>query len=701
MAFEKVSSKQYSEFIYLSRYSRWKTDLNRRETWEEVVRRLIDFWVVKYPWLDEYDQETDSSLANDLYNSIYNLDTMPSMRTLMTAGQALERDNVAGYNCAYTTVKGRGKELSILTDEMQDLGFDEPIKIQLKNPIAFDEIFYILLCGTGVGFSVERQYINQLPTIGKPLNSSIYHRNNKNYHGVPKDELSHIDRKTNTVIVEDSKYGWASALRIFIVELYNGNFSIKRDVSKVRPAGSVLKTFGGRASGPDPLEELFNFCINTFKQANGRKLNSIEVHSVVCKIADIVVVGGVRRSALISLSNLSDDRMRHAKSGDWWITDPHFKLANNSSAYTEKPSPEVFLREWLSLIESKSGERGIFNREAARRQATRSGRRKDYPDFGINPCSEIIERDQQFCNLSEVVVRPDDKYQDLVRKVKVATILGTLQSTLTNFKYLNPKWKENTEEERLLGVSLTGIMDHIALSNRAFIGMQDWDSFYSLGELLEALKNEVIKTNEVFSNRLGINRSAAATCGKPSGTVSQLVDSSSGCHARHSLYVLRAVRNDIKDPISKFMQAKAFPYETDVTDKNGLVFYFPLKSPETSVLRTEMSAIEQLELHNIYVKHWAEHTVSITVSVAEDEWLDVGAWVYEHFDESVGISFLPKYDHVYKQAPYQEITKEEYETWVSKMPTNVNWTELGAFEKEDMTKGSQEYACAGGQCDLV
>jgi ribonucleoside-diphosphate reductase alpha chain len=714
MSFENTSLPYYSEFIHLSRYSRWLEDKQRRETWEETVTRLLNFWNDKYPFFmaDTY-KDTGRSIYEELYDAIYNLEVMPSMRSLWTAGPALDRDNVAGYNCSFAALQGRGAHLEIYNQQMEDLGFDEPIRIQLKNPITFDEIFYILLCGTGVGFSVERQFINNLPTVGKPLNKSIYRRNNKNFPGVDKEELSYVERRTNTIIVEDSKYGWASALRILIVELYNGNFDVKWDTSKIRPAGSVLKTFGGRSSGPGPLNDLFSYCVNLFKSAVGRKLSSIEVHGLVCKIADIVVVGGVRRSALISLSNLSDDRMRHAKSGDWWVSNPEFQLSNNSACYTEKPDAETFIREWSALIESKSGERGIFSRTASKRQVERIGRRDANRDFGTNPCSEIILRDQQFCNLSEVVCRNGDTFKDLERKVKLATILGTLQSTLTNFKYLNPEWKQNTEEERLLGVSLTGIMDHPMLSgdndkdyenaHQRGIRNLEYEKLYgslSLKDWLIDLKKVSIDTNKEVSQKIGINQSAAITCVKPSGTVSQLVDSASGIHPRHSKYYLRSVRNDIKDPLSQTMIEMGFPYEVNETNSNNYVFYFPIKSPDNAITKNDMTAIEQLELWKIYQTYWCEHKPSITVSVGDDEWLEVGAWVYKNFDAISGISFLPRFDHVYKQAPYQDLTEEEYNNWLKKMPKTVNWNLLHKYESHDMTIGASEKACTGGLCEV-
>jgi ribonucleoside-diphosphate reductase alpha chain len=854
-------------------------------------------------------------------------------------------------NCSYREVSGSGETLEVLTDDMKDHGIDEPFAINISQPISFDEIMYILLCGTGVGFSAERQVVASLPVVGQKLPRKIYAREEANFPGVPKDELSTISRKTNRIHVADSKYGWASALRILIVELYNGNFDIDWDMSKIRPAGTPLKTFGGRAcltgdtvvyrsgkksrgylemtindlvklkdtsghfnriklrsvneetgelyynnlvdvidngvapvyevvtehgyrikatgnhrfmdqdgewkhldqfnigediavngserktgkccdcdtaisrrakrckpcqdvnqqsddasdiaarqrkenveyrksycehcgtedarfevhhidhdphnndhsnllnlcskchqelharertfgdgfahrymswdkiisisyvgdervydlsmeapdhnfiangfvshnSGPEPLDDLFNYSVNTFRAANGRRLSSIEVHGMVCKIAEIVVVGGVRRSALISLSNLSDDRMRHAKSGQWWESHPEYALANNSVSYTEKPDAETYLREWLALVESKSGERGIFNREASVKQAARNGRRDTNHAFGTNPCSEIILRDRQFCNLSEVVIRSGDSFEDLRRKVRLATILGTLQSTLTDFRYLSPKWTENTKEERLLGVSLTGIMDHQVMS-----GGDDYGWGMDLPDTLKQLKEVSIETNAEWADKLGIKTSAAITCVKPSGTVSQLVDSASGIHPRYSPYYIRTVRADKKDPLAKVMEKNGFPCEDDVMKPDTtLVFSFPQKAPEDAVFRNDRTALEQLEHWLLYQRHWCEHKPSVTVYVKDEEWMEVGAWVYEHFDEISGISFLPHSDHSYRQAPYQEIDEDEYYRWLDKMPKEIDWSELAEFEASDHTEGMQEYACVGNKCELT
>lgn len=640
MSFEQTSNPQYSEFIALSRYARWLPEESRRETWAETVRRYMDFWVDRFGGMDD-------ELYDELYNAIYNLDVMPSMRTLMTAGEALKRDNVAGFNCSYLT---------------------------MDRQRSFDELMYILMCGTGVGFSCERQDIVKLPTVAEEM----------------------YDTDT-PIVVADSKIGWASAFRELIALLYCGKVP-KWDLSKVRPAGAPLKTFGGRASGPEPLNDLFNYTVSLFRSAVGRKLTSIEVHGLVCKIAEIVVVGGVRRSALISLSNLSDDRMRHAKSGQWWDHHPEFALANNSACYTEKPDMETFMREWLSLVESKSGERGIFSREASQRQAAKNGRRDPSYPFGTNPCSEIILRPYEFCNLSEVVVRNGDNLGHLARKVRIATILGTFQATLTDFRYLSRVWKKNTEEEALLGVSLTGIMDHPVLSG----GLECDEDGVTLEEWLTELVDVSIQANMEWSENLGINHSASITCVKPSGTVSQLVDSASGIHPRYSPYYIRTVRADRKDPLAKFMEEAGFPVEPDVMKpESTLVFSFPMKAPEGAVFRDDRTAIQQLEHWLTYQRNWCEHKPSVTIYVKENEWMEVGAWVYKHFDEMSGVSFLPHSDHTYKQAPYQEITEEEYYKFLEQMPKDVDWSSLGDYEQEDRTTASQELACVAGSCEVV
>jgi len=629
---------QYQEYIHLSRYSRWLEDEGRRESWEETVTRYYDFF-------EEHLEEQHGFKLNgerkELEEATLNLEVMPSMRSIMTAGPALKRDNIAGYNCSY---------------------------IAIDRITAFDEVLYILMNGTGVGFSVERQHVQQLPTVA--------------------DEFHPSD---TCIKVADSRTGWAKALKELIANLYAGMVP-SWDTSSVRPAGAVLKTFGGRSSGPEPLVDLFQFCVSKFKGAAGRKLSSLECHDLVCKIAEIVVVGGVRRSALISLSNLSDDRMRAAKAGSWWENEAQRALSNNSACYTEKPDIGVFMDEWKSLYDSKSGERGIFNRESAKMQVERFGRRNPDYDFGTNPCSEIILRNNEFCNLTEVVVRPTDSENDLARKVRLASILGTWQSTLTNFKYISKRWKDNCEEERLLGVSLTGIMDS-TLTNGKDNGLE---------ERLERLRDVAVETNKLHAEAIGIPQSAAVTCVKPSGTVSQLVDSASGIHARHNPYYIRTVRADKKDPLAKAMVEAQFPVEDDVMKpEHTYVFSFPMKADPGAVFRTDMTAIEQLELWLKYQMHWCEHKPSVTITVKEHEWMEVGAWVYANWDWMSGVSFLPFSDHTYRQAPYQDCSKEEYEEFKTKMPEAVNWAELLAqFETTDMTEGAQELACVAGNCEI-
>ena len=623
----------YQNFIATSRYARWLDDEGRRETWSETVTRYVDYMSEKVG--------IDENTSNEIWVAIHNLDVMPSMRALMTAGAALDRDNTAGYNCSYLPV--------------------DDIK-------SFDEAMYILLCGTGVGFSVERQYVDKLPEVPDVL----------------------VDSQT-TIVVRDSKEGWARAFRMLIALLYAGEIPTY-DVSMIRPAGARLITFGGRASGPAPLVDLFKFTINMFKEAKGRKLSSYDCHSIMCKVGEIVVVGGVRRSAMISLSNLSDIRMRHAKTGQWWETAPHMALSNNSVVYTDKPDSETFLREWTSLVESKSGERGIFNRVSAKKQAMKNERRDPNYDFGTNPCSEIILRPHQFCNLTEVVIKDGDRDDDIEKKIRIATILGTAQATLTDFPYLRKIWRTNTEEERLLGVSLTGIMDNIHTN----CNLVDMD------KRLPRYKQVAIDTNKEFAKKFGIQESTAITCVKPSGTVSQLCDSASGIHARHSKYYIRTVRGDNKDPLTKFMIDQGVPSEPCVMKPDTTtVFSFPMKSPKGSRIRDELSAIDQLNIWLIYQEHWCEHKPSITVTVRENEWLDVGAFVFKHFDKMSGVSFLPHSDHVYQQAPYQECTKDEYNDMLSRMNTRINWSKLRDYEVSDTTSGSQTMACSGDSCEVV
>jgi ribonucleoside-diphosphate reductase alpha chain len=623
----------YQNFIALSRYARWKEDEQRRENWGETVDRYFDYMTNHLH--KNHNYTITKALKEKMTTQIMNLGVMPSMRALMTAGPALDRCHVGGYNCSY---------------------------IPVDSPRSFDECMYILMCGTGVGFSVERENVDKLPIVNE-----------------------HFEDSTTIITVGDSRPGWAKSLRELIAMLYVGQVPTW-DVSQVRPAGARLKTFGGRASGPAPLEELFRFCIEKFKGAKGRRLFPIECHDIMCKIGEVVVVGGVRRSALISLSNLGDDQMRHAKSGQWWENEGQRALANNSVAFKGKPEMGTFMREWTSLYESKSGERGIFNRQAAQVKASENGRRETDHYFGCNPCSEIILRPYQFCNLTEVVCRVTDGLESLKEKVRMATILGTFQSTLTNFKYLRKVWKDNTEEERLLGVSLTGILD-----------CPIWTE-----EILQILRDVAVETNKKMAKDLGIPQSTAITCVKPSGTVSQLVDSASGIHARHNDYYIRTVRGDNKDPITQFMKESGIPSEPDVMKPDSTtVFSFPMKSPSGATTRTEMSAIEQLEYWLMFQRHWCEHKPSVTVSVKEDEWMEVGAWVYKNFDEVSGISFLPFSDHTYAQAPYQDIDEAKYYALSHEMPESIDWSKLADYEKEDTTSGGRELACTADACEMV
>ena len=622
----------YQSFIHKSRYARWLDKEGRRETWGETVSRFMENIV--------HPVTGDDTYIKDIEEAILSLEVMPSMRSLMTAGPAAMRDNISMYNCSY---------------------------IAVDNIVSFDEAMHVLMCGTGVGFSVERQYVQKLPEV---------------------PEL--FDSETN-IVVKDSKEGWAKALRQLIALLYSGEVPTW-DVTRIRPAGARLKTFGGRASGPAPLVDLFNFVIRTFREAQNRKLSSIECHDIMCKIGEVVVVGGVRRSAMISLSNLSDDRMRHAKSGSWWDNNPHRALANNSVSYSEKPDSLSFMREWMALVESGSGERGIFNREAAKKQAAKNGRRDPNHEFGTNPCSEIILRSGQVCNLTECVVRATDNIESLEKKVRIATILGTIQSTYTKFPYLRKMWQRNTEEERLLGVSITGIMDNPLLTTKNA----------GLEKTLEHLKSIAVATNAEWAERLGIPVSTAITCVKPSGTVSQLVNSASGIHARHSPYYIRTVRGDNKDPLTQFMIDQGIPNAPDVMKPDQTtVFSFPQKAPEGAVCTKDTTAIEQLEMWLMYQRHWCEHKPSVTINVRSDEWFEVGAFVYKHFDEMSGVSFLPFNEHTYQQAPYQDCGKSDYKELLSLMPKKINWEDLSDYEKEDNTAGSQTLACSGDSCEIV
>ena len=627
----------YQSYIHKSRYARFLPEKKRREHWPETVDRYFDF--MKKHLKEKHNYTIPDDLLVKLRDSVGNMEIMPSMRALMSAGKALDRDNVAGYNCSY---------------------------LPIDDPKSFDEAMYILMCGGGVGFSVERQYVNQLPEIPDELNDS--------------DTL---------ITVKDSKEGWCKALRQLVALLYTGEVP-KWDLSKLRPAGARLKTFGGRSSGPDPLNDLFKFCVRIFTYARGRKLTSIECHDIMCKIGEVVVVGGVRRSAMISLSNLSDDRMRNAKSGAWWEANAQRALSNNSAVYTERPEIGQFMKEWLSLYESKSGERGIFNREASIRQAEKNGRRDINHEFGTNPCSEIILRPYGFCNLTEVVARADDTEKSLKEKLRLAAILGTFQSTLTHFPYLRKIWTKNAEEERLLGVSITGLYDTPILNN-----VTD----KNLPKRLENLRQITIDANKEFADILGINPAAAITCVKPSGTVSELVDCASGIHPQYDHYYIRRVRNDNKDPLTKHLIDAGIPFEPDVMKPaSTTVFSFPKKAPKGAITRNENTAIKHLELWLIYQKYWCEHKPSVTIQVKEEDWFDVGAWVWKNFDELSGVSFLPYDSGTYRQAPYETISEEEYNKLLEKMPKDIDWNSL--VEVEDNVEGVQTLACSAG-CEII
>ena len=637
----RIIENPYENFIALSRYARWMESESRRETWEETVDRYFNFMLGHLK--EKHNYVPDNTLVSELKEAIFNRNVMPSMRAVMTAGAALERDNVAGYNCSFLPV---------------------------DSPRSFDEAMYILMCGTGVGFSVEYAYINKLPSVPDSL-----------------------EKSDTIIIVEDSKAGWAKAYRELLAMLWAGQIPAI-DISRLRPAGARLKTMGGRSSGPQPLVNLFDFTIKVFKGAVGRHLKPIECHDIMCKIGEVVVVGGVRRSAMISLSNINDIEMAQAKSGQWWENNSQRALSNNSVAYKRKPDMAQFISEWKSLYDSKSGERGIYNVAAAQKQAAKYGRRDPEIHYGTNPCSEIILRPYQFCNLSEVVIREDDDMKSVAKKVELASILGTWQATLTDFKYIRKIWKDNTEEERLLGVSLTG-----QFGNKFFSGQSGMDK---LAMALDELRLHAVHINKQEAGKIGIPASAAVTCVKPSGTVSQLVGVSSGMHPWHSDYYVRTVRGDKKDPLTQFLTDSKIPAEDDfMKPTDTTVFSFPIKAPKNAILRKDLTAIDHLNVWLTYQRHWCEHKPSITVSVKEDEWMEVGAWVYEHFDEVSGISFLPYSDHTYKQAPYQDITKQEYEEWVSKMPKEINWEALSLYELEDSTTGSQALACVSGECEIV
>jgi ribonucleoside-diphosphate reductase alpha chain len=631
----------YQQFIHKSRYARWIESENRREEWDETISRYMAFMSAHL--MKKHDYKIDNKLYHQLYEAIVKQDIMPSMRCVMTAGKALERDNTAGYNCSYLPV---------------------------DDPKSFDEAMYILMCGTGVGFSVERNYVNKLPEVPEQL-----------------------FRAEEIIIVNDSKEGWAKALRKLLALLWSGEIP-NWDLSRVRPAGSILKTFGGRASGPAPLESLFKFIVMTFKNAKGRKLSSLECHDIMCKVGEVVVSGGVRRSAMISLSNLSDDRMRHAKTGEFYKLQPQRQMSNNSVAYTEKPDMKTFMREWLSLAESGTGERGMFYRGAAQNKAQENGRRDSTWDFGTNPCSEIILRPYQFCNLSEVIVRGDDSIDDISKKVELATILGTFQSTLTNFPYLRKIWQKNTEEERLLGVSMTGILDNSFMSGAKNVS--------DLKNFLMHLRDVTKEVNKEWAEFLNISPSASITCIKPEGTTSCVAGTSSGLHPRHSKHYIRRVRLDTKDPIGQLMIDAGVPHEPCVMrPDNTMVFSFPVQSPTSSICQESLGAIRHLELWELYQIYYCDHKPSITISYTDDEFLSIGAWVWDRWNWVSGISFLPKVDHVYEQAPFEEVNSETYSTLLDAMPEEIDWSKLSEYEKEDETKHNHTLACSSGSCEIT
>lgn len=632
----------YRNFIAVSRYARWDEEKGRRENWSETVDRYVEFMLETVAKNNNY--KATKALREEIRSAILNHQVMPSMRALMTAGPALERENLAGYNCAF---------------------------ISVDSPRAFDEALYVLMNGTGLGFSVTQEDVNKLPIID--------------------DDFHQTD---TTIMVADSKLGWSKALKELVAMLYTGQVPFI-NTDKVRPAGARLKTFGGRASGPAPLREVLEFFIRTFKKAAGRRLTTLECHDLVCKIAEIVVVGGVRRAALISLSDLSDNKVARAKTGEWWTANPQRALANNSAIYATKPDVETFLAEWSNLIESKSGERGIFNIDSIRKHITKFGRRDPDKVQGVNPCGEIPLRPNGLCNLTEVIVEAADTKETIKEKIRIATILGTFQSTLTNFKYLRKSWRENADEERLLGVSLTG-----QFGNTLFNGSEGLDK---LSETLDELRLYAVEVNKELAAKLGINQSVAVTTVKPSGTVSQLAKSSSGMHPWHSEYYLRTVRGSNNDPLTTFLKDSGIPSEPCVMRPNDTtVLYFPTEAPKGAVTRKDLTALEHLEIWRVYRNHWTEHNPSVTISVKDEEWIDVAAWLYKNWEDAAGISFLPQTDHVYKQAPYQDVTQEEYEAWMERMPDEIHWSLLSHYEVEDTTTGSQTLACsADGGCEVV
>ncbi len=634
-----TQSKQYfhndlAEFVYYRTYSRWVEAEDRRETWIETVDRYMSFMA------ENLKDKLSEKEYTEIRNFILEHKSVPSMRLLQFAGKAARTTNVCAYNCSF-----------IAPTLLQDFG----------------EIAYILMCGTGVGFSVEYQTVETLPQIKRQTGTML-----------------------TDYIIEDSKEGWADAIVYGMQTWYDGK-DVRFDYSKIRPAGSRLKTMGGRASGPGPLRDLMDFMRNRILARQGRRLKTIDVHDVICKIGEVVVAGGVRRSALISLSDLDDQEMRNSKIGTFYYHSPQRSMANNSAIYNSKPTPEEFMEEWLALMKSGTGERGIFNRGSLRDQLP--ARRVELVDEGLNimgtnPCGEIILQSKQFCNLTEVIARPEDTEATLMEKIRVATILGTYQATLTNFPYLSKDWQQNCRTERLLGVSITGQWDCPAVRESA---------------MLQKLKTKAQEVNQEYAKRFGINPSTCITCVKPSGNTSQTTDSSSGLHPRYSPYYLRRVRISATDPLFHMLRDQKVPYYPEVgqTMENATTFVveFPIKSPDGAICRNDITALEQLEYWKNVKESYTEHNPSVTVYVGEQEWFEVGNWVYKNWDIVGGISFLPRSNHAYALAPYQEITKEEYEAARANFP-QLDFSDLVLYEKSDETENKREIACAGGACEL-
>ncbi|MDA0320449.1 MAG: recombinase [Proteobacteria bacterium] len=627
----KNAAKTMEEYVYISKYSKFLHDQNRRETWAETVKRYK---------ANVLDRHLSNEMAEIIARAILNLEVVPSMRMLATAGPALDRDNVCGYNCAYKAI---------------------------TQPRDFSDALFILSSGTGMGYSVEKKYISQLPKVPS---------------SVKMDEVSFT--------VQDSREGWQEAVQFAMEEGFLGNI-YEYDLSLLRPEGAILKTFGGRSSGPEPLRKTLNYINDLFKKAAGRQLTSLECHDLMCMIASCIVAGGVRRSAMISLGDIDDVEMRNAKNWSLGAFPEERHSANNSYVTNGTPSKEEFEAEWSAMVAGKSGERGIFNRASAKAQAEKFGRK--VADFGCNPCSEILLVDDgQFCNLSEVIIRADDDFYDLKRKVELATIIGTVQSTFTHFPALPKNWTDNCEEERLLGVSMTGIMDN-PLTNGVLAGLP--------GRLNE-LRNFAIDTNKKWAEKLGISAAASVTCVKPSGSVSALTGTASGIHSRWSDYYIRRTIQSNADPLTQLMIDEGIPHEPSATKPDlETVFSFPIASPLGAVTNGTRSAIEQMEMWLTYQRNWTTHKVSATISVKSDEWDDLAKFVYDHFDEIAGVSFLPYDDHAYVQAPYEQISAEKYEELNLAFPISVNWSRLPEFEIEDTTKASQELACTGGACEIL